>query len=452
MAAPLLLRFGKVAERVTVSLLLPVPDATGLLNGAVGVYTPVQTTEAVVPHGVTTRRVCPPTWKETMKIQRVRGTRDFYPEDVVVRNWLFDAWRRVSIRNGFVEYDGPLLEYMDLYRAKSGEELVGQLFAVSSRGGEELAIRPEMTPTLARMINARVQSLSRPIKWFTIGPFYRGERPQRGRLREFYQWNIDVVGSEELLADAECIFVAVDLLRELGLTAQDVVVRINDRRLMTAIFDAFGIPAELQGQAMGLVDKAEKMEPSKLAAAWDEVLGSVVRFERFDPLLSVDSLDALRDLVGLFPPAGSSLIERQIDELSVLLTLLQDFGITEYCNYSMRIIRGLAYYTGPVFEAFDRRGQLRALCGGGRYDNLLEVLGGPNVSGVGFGMGDVVLTELLSDLGRLPGSRKTGRDWPCGEASGQGGVGRFQLPASGGRAADSRRVVARGGEVCDCGR
>ncbi len=338
-----------------------------------------------------------------MKIQRVRGTRDFYPEDLAARNHVLDAWRRVSLRNAFVEYDGPILETLDLYRAKSGDELVGQLFAIQSRSDEELAVRPEMTPTLARMINARVQTLPRPIKWFSIGAFYRGERPQRGRLREFYQWNIDIVGSDELLADAECLFVAADALGELGLTADDVVIRINDRRLTAALFTELGIPTDRHGQAYALVDKAERMEPDKLRAAWDEALGDCVGFDRVEPLLAIDSLDAL---MGSDHPAfGAEPVAQHRRTLAQLFLLLQNFGITEFCSYDMKIVRGLAYYTGCVFEAFDRAGKLRALLGGGRYDSLLEVLGGPSLSGVGFGMGDPVLLELLAELDKLPAAR-----------------------------------------------
>jgi len=338
-----------------------------------------------------------------MKIQRVRGTRDFYPEDVAVRNAIFDAWRRVSIRNGFAEYDGPLLEHLDLYRAKSGEELVGQIFTLNSRAGEELALRPEMTPTLARMINARVQSLPRPVKWFSIGPFYRGERPQRGRLREFYQWNIDIVGSDDLLADAECLFVVADLLREIGLTASDVVIRINDRRLMSAIFRAVGIPAEHHAQAFAWVDKADKMDPGALAAAWNESLGSFVSFDALWPLLAIDSWAALQSSSDRVLARAD--VEDRRSDVGRLFSLIQDFGITEFCDFSMRVVRGLAYYTGVVFEVFDRKGARRALCGGGRYDNLLAALGGPNVSGVGFGMGDVILTELLEDRHLTPPGR-----------------------------------------------
>jgi len=335
-----------------------------------------------------------------MKIQRVRGTRDLYPADAAVRNWLTDAWRRVSVRNGFAEYEGPLLEPLDLYRAKSGDELVGQLFTIESRAGEELGLRPEMTPTLARMVNARVQSLPRPIKWFSVGPFYRAERPQRGRLREFLQWNVDVIGSDELLADAECIFVAVDLLREVGLTAEDVIVWINDRRLLGSIFEALGIPAERHAGACAVVDRAEKLERSELTKAWDKAVGGSVPFARFEPLLSIDTLSGLRSCDE--PVVRCGPVVERLEALDALFMLLQDFGITEFCDFNMKVVRGLAYYTGCVFEAFDRAGQLRSLLGGGRYDNLLKVLGGPQLAGVGFGMGDAVLYELLGELGRLP--------------------------------------------------
>jgi len=340
-----------------------------------------------------------------MKIQAVRGTRDFYPEDMTVRNWLVDAWRRVSLRNGFREYDGPLLEHLELYTAKSGEEIVTQLFHLTDRGGRSLAIRPEMTPTLARMIGARAQSLPRPIKWFSIGRFCRAERPQRGRLREFLQWNVDIVGTDDLLADAESIFVAVDFLQEIGLGAQDVCVRINSRPVLGGIFAQMGIPADRCEEAFGLWDKAGKIPPERLAAAWDERLGECVPFDRIAPFLGLRGLDKIRQV--LEERGLAEKVSQALADVERLEQLLNDFRITEFCIIDLGVVRGLAYYTGIVYEIFDRQGKLRALAGGGRYDNLLEMLGTTRMSGVGFGMGDAVLLELLGELNRLPTAAET---------------------------------------------
>ncbi|MFQ6048716.1 MAG: histidine--tRNA ligase [Phycisphaerae bacterium] len=335
-----------------------------------------------------------------MKIQPVRGTRDFYPQQMAVRNWISDVWRRVSLRHGFQEYDGPIFEYLELYTAKSGQEIVDQLFHLTDRGGRKLAIRPEMTPTLARMIAARIQSLPRPIKWFSISRLCRGERPQRGRLREFFQWNLDIVGADEPLADAECIVAAVDSLREFGLGPADVVVKINDRRLMVAIFDQLGIPADAHEQAFALLDKATRLDPDHLAQLWNQTPPGGVPFEKIQPLLQLQGLASLSGS----PPAvlRGAAVSRSVDSLRRLFDLLESFGVSEFCDFDARIVRGLAYYTGPVYEAFDRAESLRALLGGGRYDNLLASLGGPAISGTGMGMGDVVLLELLGRLGRLP--------------------------------------------------
>jgi histidyl-tRNA synthetase len=336
-----------------------------------------------------------------MKIRNVKGTRDFYPQDMALRNWLTDAWRRVSLRNGFAEYDGPIFEHLELYTAKSGDEIVSQLFHFTDRGGRRLAIRPEITPTLARMINARARSLPRPIKWFSIPRLCRAERPQKGRLRELFQWNIDIVGVDDLLADAESIFVAVDFLREIGLTAAECVVRINSRRLVAAILADLNVPDDRMDAAYALLDKSDKIPREALAATWTEAFADRVPFSLIEPIIEVRGLDQLRERIG---QAGSAFAaaERELPAVESLFAHLDTFGITDYCLFDMSIVRGLAYYTGVVYECFDRNAAHRAIAGGGRYDNLLKILGGPEMPGVGFGMGDVVLTDLLTELNKLP--------------------------------------------------
>ena len=194
-----------------------------------------------------------------MKIPPVKGTRDFYPEQMAIRNWIIEGWRQAGIRNGYVEYDGPIFEHLKLFTEKSGEEIAGQLFSFTDRGGRELALRPEMTPTLARMVNQQINSLPRPIKWFTVPRLFRAERPQRGRLREFFQWNVDVIGSEDVLADAECIYTAIDYLRSVGLTGKDVVVKISSREVLAALLEDLGFAENELEDVYALLDKRPKL-------------------------------------------------------------------------------------------------------------------------------------------------------------------------------------------------
>src|SRR3989304_2052100 len=194
-----------------------------------------------------------------MKIQPVKGTRDFYPQDMAVRNWIIDGWKKVSNRNGCEEYDGPMFEYLKMFQIKSGDEIVEQLFSLKDRGGRELALRPEITPTLARMVNQRISSLPRPIKWFSVPRLLRAERPQKGRLREFFQWNVDIIGVESELADAEVIFCAVDYLRETGLTPNDIVVKISSRKLLAAVLEKMGISEKRLEMLYPVLDKKDKV-------------------------------------------------------------------------------------------------------------------------------------------------------------------------------------------------
>lgn len=341
------------------------------------------------------------------KIQSVKGTRDFYPDVLAPIRHIFDAWRRVSIRHGFQEWDSPTLELLDLYREKSGDELVGQLYRLTDSGGRELALRPEMTPSLARMVAAKINALPKPIKWFCIATLFRGENVQRGRLREFFQWNVDVIGSADMTADAEVILVGVEALRELGLTQADFQVHISNRRLVQAILSAAGIPAEAHGGAYALMDKAGKLPREEMARRWSEAYGSAISYEKLDALMSVDSLATLRAAVGEIAPATADL-ESAAADTEQLLAILHDFGILEYCKINLHVVRGLAYYTGPVFEFYDRSENERAICGGGRYDDLLGKLGKAGEPAVGFGMGDVVLSLILEEKGLLKPARKGG--------------------------------------------
>jgi histidyl-tRNA synthetase len=338
-----------------------------------------------------------------MQFQAVKGTRDFYPENMRLRNWIADAWRRVSLRNGFEEFDSPIFEYLDLFTAKSGQEIAEQLFSLTDRGGRQLAIRPEITPALARMVNARINALPRPIKWFSIPRLCRAENPQKGRLREFFQWNVDVIGADDVQADGECVFTCVDLLRELGLGPGDAQVRIGSRALVTAALDAIGASPEARDKALPVLDRRRKIDPDSFR---QQVLAAGLtdeQFGRIESVLSAESIDQARRLVTDGAAASA------LDELDRLWGVLRAMGVAESCRLDLSVVRGLAYYTGIVYEAFDAGQSLRALAGGGRYDNLLEVLGGPKVGACGFGMGDVVLGILLEEKGKLPPELRTRR-------------------------------------------
>jgi histidyl-tRNA synthetase len=319
-----------------------------------------------------------------MRFQPLPGFRDFYPEEMAVRRAIEEAWHRASLRAGFQEWSGPPLESLELFTAKSGDEIVEQLYAFTDRGGRQVALRPEMTPTLARVIAARAAGMPKPIKWYCVEQFFRYERPQRGRLREFYQWNADVVGAAEPACDAELIAVALDGLRLLGLGERDVVVRVNDRRFVRRMLQELEVGEPEEAATLACIDKLER-DPAS-ARKLDELLGAA-------------RASAVRGLCER-PPLDRA------PELEQVLEACADYGIRDWVEADFRIVRGLAYYTGPVWEVFDRGRSLRAIAGGGRYDELIAQLGGPPLSAAGFGMGDVVLTELLAEKGLRPAPRR----------------------------------------------
>ena len=334
-----------------------------------------------------------------MKIPPVKGTRDFYPAEMAVRNLIIDGWKRASMRNGFEEYDGPIFEHLAMYQIKSGDEIVEQLFSLEDRGGRALAIRPEITPTLARMVNQRINSLSRPIKWFSVPRLCRAERPQKGRLREFFQWNIDIIGVDDVLADAEVIFTTVDYLREAGLTAGDIKVKMSSRRLLAAVLRSIGIAEAELDSLYVLLDKKGKLPVETFKELVAERVPDAGMAARIESFMESASVSEVREAIG----AGSDdQLEEAIKELSDVERLLkEEMGVGEYCQFDPSIVRGLAYYTGVVFEVHDVVGELRAICGGGRYDNLLRDFGGPATAATGMGMGDCVLEVLLREKGLL---------------------------------------------------
>ncbi len=332
-----------------------------------------------------------------MRIQAPKGTRDFFPEDMAWRNHLHDAWRRVSIRNGFEQVDGPIFESLDLYKVKSGEGIVGELFHFTDRGERELAIRPEFTPTLARMVAAQANRLPRPIKWFSIPNLCRAERPQKGRGREFWQWNIDIIGSDAPIADAEAIFAAVDLMRELGLRPEHVRVKISHRQTVRHILIKMGVADDKILPAFDLLDRRDRLDQQAFLAGAQDIGLDEAQVERFDQICRMKypcgELDELQEQLGM---------DDELGELFALDRQLADFDISDWCEYDLGIVRGLAYYTGTVFELHEATGMNRAMAGGGRYDQLIEAFGGPAMPAVGFGMGDMVLTNVLQDKDLIP--------------------------------------------------
>jgi len=332
-----------------------------------------------------------------MKIRSVRGTRDFYPQAMAFRNWLFERWRRASRRAGFVEVDGPVLEPLDLYTEKSGPEIAEQLYCLRDKGGRQLALRPEFTPTLARMVAARQAALPEPVRWFNISRCFRYERAQKGRLREFFQWNVDLLGIEEEIADAECIALAVDGMKEVGLGPDDVVVRVSDRRLLGALMRHLGMAEDRLGEAFSILDKRDRVPPEALAEMLEKAGLDARQRDGLERVLAWQRLDDVDEQERSTPDVAEA-----IGSLERLFGHLDAYGIAAWCRFDIGIVRGLAYYTGPVWEVHDRQGALRAIFGGGRYDRLLADLGGKAMPACGFGCGDAVLGLLLEARGLTP--------------------------------------------------
>lgn len=316
------------------------------------------------------------------------GFRDFYPEPIPtadswsldLRRYIFDTWRGTAERYGFREYDGPPIEELDLYTKKSGDEIVGQLYNFTDKGDRNVSLRPEMTPTLARMAAAHTRNYKKPIKWFSIPQLFRYERQQKGRLREHFQFNADIIGEEHLAADAELIALLIDTLRDLKLTSDDFVVRLSSRRAWQDFFENGGGQEKDANDFYQIIDKLEREDPA--------VSGDKLAKLGF-------SLKQVNDFIESGQPT---------DELAAILANIKARDLGDFIKIDYRIIRGLAYYTGPVYEAFDKRGKFRAIAGGGRYDHLVKLVssGKSDLPALGFGMGDVVLAELLKDRGLVP--------------------------------------------------
>lgn len=340
--------------------------------------------------------------------QGPRGTRDFYPLEMAKRRWIEERWRKVAVRFGFEEIDGPRFEHLDTYTVKSGEGIVSELFSFTRAGGEtEFALRPEFTPTLARMVAAKANALPKPIKWFSIGPYFRAERPQRGRLREFLQWNVDMVGDADPAADVETLGCLIDFLTNVGLDSRQVRVKINHRAVLSRSLRGAGVAQENLVNAMNLLDARAKLDHAAFAQK-SAAIG-------LDVSLLDSILQGVRGVITPSPnkPAVSDardIAKTAASEFAPFFQDLRTSGLLEYCTFDGTIVRGLAYYTGTVFEVHEATGAERAIAGGGRYDNLVELFGGPPTPAVGFAMGDVVLSLVLQDKGLMPTDEQIARD------------------------------------------
>jgi len=319
-------------------------------------------------------------------IQPVKGTRDFYPQDQAFQNWLYSKFKEVAELFGFQEYEGPIIESLDLYAAKSGEELVKkQAFTLPDRSGNALTLRPEMTPTLARMVAQKARELTFPVKWFTFGRRFRYEKPQKGRAREFFQWDVDILGPENLEADAEVIAVAATLYQKLGLTPTEVKIKINDRKVLQERFLALEIPEENLVRVFRLADKKDKVTREDFIEMGQE------------NGLSEDQTKAILQIL----EEKNAYLDSPW--LVKIFDLLKKYGVSEYVEYDPGIVRGLEYYTRTVFEGWDVKGEFRAIWGGGRYDNLVADVGGKQkIPGVGFAMGDMVIAGVLKANNKYP--------------------------------------------------
>ena len=344
-------------------------------------------------------------------IRPLNGFRDFYPPAFAERAHIFATWRRVAARYGFVEYDGPPLEPLELYTKKSGAEIVDQLYNFVDKGGRDVSLRPEMTPTVARMVAAQANALRKPVRWFSIPQLFRYERAQRGRLREHFQLNADIFGDGGESADAELLAMVIDILREFGLTSDDVRVRLSNRGLLNAVLHAMGHPAERIPAIYAVLDKLDR-QPRELSV--EKLVTAGCTTAQVDALLALieqTNATGVAALAPLLQDADGAMRLAAMQETLAMTEALIGTEVAPWVRLDLTIVRGLAYYTGIVFEVFDSKGELRAVCGGGRYDELLNALGGVDMPAAGFGWGDVVLGELLRDRGLLPSAPPSPEVW-----------------------------------------
>ncbi|MEO6097096.1 MAG: histidine--tRNA ligase, partial [Fibrobacteria bacterium] len=353
-------------------------------------------------------------------LQAPKGTRDFYPEDMRVQNHLFDIWRRACLDFGFEEFEGPTFEHLELFTEKSGQEIVTQLYNFKDKGDRDLALRPEMTPTLARMVNQKGNSLKLPLRWFSIPRLFRYEKAQRGRLREFFQLNMDIIGCDTIAGEVDLLSAIIEMLKAFGLGSADFSIQVSSRRLLSEFLDRQGVAADKKAPVYAALDKRAKIGEAEFRLLLEKEGMAAAGIDAVEAFFKCKTL---ADLKTWFPesavpapaadaaslPAGAPAAQAPksgLGELEKLFEYMNALGYGEFLNLDLSVVRGLAYYTGIVFEVYDKAIGLRAVAGGGRYDNLLASLGGNSLSGVGFGMGDVVLAELLREKGLMPTGRE----------------------------------------------
>jgi len=327
---------------------------------------------------------------------RLKGFRDFYPDEMTARREVIDTVEQAAARYGFREIGTPTLEATQLYTDKSGDEIVDQLYNFTDQGGREVTLTPELTPTVARMVVAKSQALSKPIKWRSTRPFWRYEQVQQGRFREFYQTNVDIFGSSEPEADAEVLAFAADALTDLGLTRDDFEFRVSHRDILGGLLEAFDAEVDTEA-AIRAVDKSDKIDDDEYYALLNDAGLRYEQAETFDDLLGTNELEDLADF------AETDRVADAVSNLQAVLEAADDFGAREYCEISLETARGLDYYTGVVFECFDSTGEVsRSVFGGGRYDDLIESFGGQPTPAVGVAPGHATLQLLCERAGVWP--------------------------------------------------
>ena len=341
--------------------------------------------------------------RQMIDLQPPKGTRDFPPEEMRVRNWLFGHFREVARTFGFDEFDAPVLETEDLYVRKAGEEITQQLYNFEDKGGRRVALRPELTPSFARLILQQGKSLALPAKWFAVGQCWRYERMTRGRRREHYQWNMDIIGCAGIAAEVELLSAIVQFFKAIGITHEDIGIKVNSRKVMASVLKAMGVTDDKFAPVCVVMDKMDKIGPEETKKELVATQG--LDAETAEKIVSCLLCKSVDDLAAL---CGDGVDTTGVDELKRLFELAADYGFGDWLVFDASVVRGLAYYTGVVFEGFDRAGELRAICGGGRYDRLLSLYGAvTEVPACGFGFGDCVVVELLKDKGILPNLPKS---------------------------------------------
>ncbi|MCQ2054171.1 MAG: histidine--tRNA ligase [Fibrobacter sp.] len=331
--------------------------------------------------------------------QLPKGTRDFYPEAERIQNYIFDTWRKTAESFAYEEYEGPMFEHLELYTGKSGEEIVSQLYNFVDKGDRAIALRPEMTPTLARLVIQKARELKKPFKWFSMPRLFRYEKAQKGRLREFFQLNMDIIGTESIYAEADLMAAIATMLRKFGLKDGEFAIGVSSRKLLATYLEEIGAPNP--SLVYPVLDRRLKIGPEAFAKALTDAGLTEDQIAKLDAFMSCKSIEEVQASV------HSEAATAALAEIQDLFATLQAAGFGECVNLDLSIVRGLAYYTGIVFEVFDKGKSMRAIAGGGRYDSLTEKLGGDRIPGVGFGMGDVVLADLLREHNLLPSPKQS---------------------------------------------